>query len=259
MLKSNRTVYHSIFPPGNRWAGFFFILTNFRAYFAINISTKVWLEPVKVSLRCQLLIRILIVLPLCEHIIDQPDASQVSFGFLHHGLYPPCVCFPFRCLYITVTGAVYQAAMIHDHSPTVLSDMCISCTRKICRNERKPPAGSLRPYLSARSGCTIRWRVRHPRRPHPKSSAVPVGTRSMKALPWGPQRIRKPQPPRRKLQDAVVARTEQVVVALDADAVFREVVQMLLHGEILRVFHSVGSFPFGMHILPSLSHTIKRL
>lgn len=56
MLKSNRTVYHSIFPPSIRWTGFFFILTNFRAYFAINISTKVWLEPVKVSLRCQLLI-----------------------------------------------------------------------------------------------------------------------------------------------------------------------------------------------------------
>ena len=81
MLKSNRTVYHSIFPPSIRWTGFFFILTNFRAYFAINISTKVWLEPVKVSLRCQLLIRILIVLPLCEHVIDQPDGQQVEVGY----------------------------------------------------------------------------------------------------------------------------------------------------------------------------------
>nr|DAP35635.1 MAG TPA: hypothetical protein [Caudoviricetes sp.] len=41
MLKSNRTVYHSIFPPSIRWTGFFFIPTNSRAYFAINISTKV--------------------------------------------------------------------------------------------------------------------------------------------------------------------------------------------------------------------------
>lgn len=41
MLKSNRTVYHSIFPPSTRWTGFFFILTKLRAYFVINISTKV--------------------------------------------------------------------------------------------------------------------------------------------------------------------------------------------------------------------------
>nr|DAZ53406.1 MAG TPA: hypothetical protein [Caudoviricetes sp.] len=34
---------------------------------------------------------------------------------------------------------------------------------------------------------------------------------------------------------------------------------MLLHGEILRVFHSVGSFPFGMHILPSCREDSKRL
>jgi len=36
------------------------------------------LESVKVLLRCQFLIRILVVLPFREHIIDQPDGQQVE-------------------------------------------------------------------------------------------------------------------------------------------------------------------------------------
>lgn len=55
---------------------------DYRAYFALQISTIAqFSEPVEVSLRRQLLVRILIVLPLCEHIIDQPDGQQVEIGY----------------------------------------------------------------------------------------------------------------------------------------------------------------------------------
>lgn len=45
------------------------------------------LEPVKVLLRCQFLIRILVVLPLRKHIIDQPDGQQVGVGDADTELY----------------------------------------------------------------------------------------------------------------------------------------------------------------------------
>nr|DAH48267.1 MAG TPA: hypothetical protein [Caudoviricetes sp.] len=67
------------------------------------------------------------------------------------------------------------------------------------------------------------------------------------------------QNPVTELHDTVVAGAKPVVETLDADAVFREVVQMLFHGVILRIFHSVGSSPFGMHILPSCAEDSKRL
>ena len=54
---------------------------DYRAYFALQISTLVWFsESVEVRLACQFLIRVLIVLPLREHIIDQPDGQQVEVG-----------------------------------------------------------------------------------------------------------------------------------------------------------------------------------
>ena len=53
------------------------------AYFIHDISTVVCffaLEPVEVRLTCQLFVRIVVVLPLREHIIDQPDGQQVEVG-----------------------------------------------------------------------------------------------------------------------------------------------------------------------------------
>ena len=38
------------------------------------------LEPVKIRLTCQFFVRIVVVLPLREHIIDQPDGQQVEVG-----------------------------------------------------------------------------------------------------------------------------------------------------------------------------------
>ena len=38
------------------------------------------LEPVEIRLTCQLFVRIVVILPLREHIIDQPDGQQVEVG-----------------------------------------------------------------------------------------------------------------------------------------------------------------------------------
>ena len=55
------------------------------AYFVHNISTVVCffaLEPVEIRLTCQLFVRIVVVLPLREHIIDPPDDQQVEIGIV---------------------------------------------------------------------------------------------------------------------------------------------------------------------------------
>lgn len=71
----------SFSPSCARLGDFLYPLPDDCAYFIHNISTFVCffaLEPVKVLLRCQFLIRILVVLPLRKHIIDQPDGQQVE-------------------------------------------------------------------------------------------------------------------------------------------------------------------------------------
>ena len=45
------------------------------------------LKFVKVSLRSQFSIGILVVLPLCEHVVDQPDGQQVEVGGADTELY----------------------------------------------------------------------------------------------------------------------------------------------------------------------------
>ena len=45
------------------------------------------LEPVKIRLTCQFFVRIVVVLPLREHIIDQPDGQQVEVGDADTELY----------------------------------------------------------------------------------------------------------------------------------------------------------------------------
>mgnify|MGYP007098778698 FL=1 len=45
------------------------------------------LEPVEVRLTCQLFVRIVVVLPLREHIIDQPDGQQVEVSDADTELY----------------------------------------------------------------------------------------------------------------------------------------------------------------------------
>ena len=42
---------------------------------------------VKITLRGQLFVQIVVVLPLCEHIIDQPDGLQVEVGDADTELY----------------------------------------------------------------------------------------------------------------------------------------------------------------------------
>ena len=45
------------------------------------------LEPVEILLRGQLFVRIVVILPLREHIIDQPDGQQVEIGDADTELY----------------------------------------------------------------------------------------------------------------------------------------------------------------------------
>ena len=62
------------------------------------------LKFVKVSLRSQFSIGILVVLPLCEHVVDQPDGQQVEVGDadteLHTASLPAHFCEVFSCLYL---------------------------------------------------------------------------------------------------------------------------------------------------------------
>ena len=54
------------------------MLISFLIY-ARSLSAML-LKFVKVSLRSQFSIGILVVLPLCEHVVDQPDGQQVEVG-----------------------------------------------------------------------------------------------------------------------------------------------------------------------------------
>ena len=85
----------SFSPPQLCTAGGFFIpitrrLCLFRSqykhgrlFFFQNLSLK----DIHVMLRCQFFVRIVVVLPLREHIIDQPDGQQVEVGDADTELY----------------------------------------------------------------------------------------------------------------------------------------------------------------------------
>ena len=52
-----------------------------------RLSSFILSKFVKISLRGQLFVRIVVVLPLREHIIDQPDGQQVEVGDADTELY----------------------------------------------------------------------------------------------------------------------------------------------------------------------------